>query len=296
MLSHYLRYFSIKQLIQIALQEDIRQRDLTTEALIPSSGSIKSVIIARQAGIIAGLPLVSLIYHHLDKRIRVKLYLRDGARVEKDKRLALITGSARAILTGERIVLNFLQRLSGIASYTNTFVRKLKKYRTRLLDTRKTVPGWRYLDKYAVAVGGGKNHRFGLYDAVLVKSNHFKALQHKKQSRNRLDLITEVTQQLKNVYQRKYPIEMEVTNLREFYVALNSQPNVVMLDNMSLGQIKQAVAFLRQSPPPRPFLEVSGGVTLENVAAIAQTGVDFISVGALTHSAPALNLAMEVIN
>jgi nicotinate-nucleotide pyrophosphorylase (carboxylating) len=282
-------------LIQSALKEDIGRGDITTKTLIPPTKYIRSVIIARQSGIIAGLPLVTLIYRQLDKQVRVKLYCRDGASVSKGKRLALVVGPARTILTGERVVLNFLQRLSGIATYTNKFVSKVRGYRTRILDTRKTVPGWRYLDKYAVKVGGGRNHRFGLYDAVLVKGNHLRVLQNKNQSDSRLDLIPEVINRLRRVYNCRHTIEAEVTNLNEFSSALDARPDIIMLDNMPLGQVKKAVALLRHSPAPRPLLEVSGGVNLENVTAIARTGVDFISIGALTHSAPALDLAMEVV-
>jgi len=292
MLPLYLKHFSLKQLIQSALKEDIKHGDLTTKALIPTSKSIQSLIIAQQQGIIAGLPLIRLIYHQLDKRIRVKLYSQDGNRVKKNKKLALVSGPARSILIGERTVLNFLQRLSGIASHTDKFARKLKGYRTRLLDTRKTIPSWRYLDKYAVSIGGGKNHRLGLYDAILVKSNHLKTLGYPIKS----NLISETIKKLRRIYQYKHSIEIEVSNFKELRSAMNNRPDIIMLDNMSFKQIKESIVFVRRFPPPRPLLEASGGVTLENITSIARTNIDFISVGALTHSAPALDLALKVIN
>jgi len=283
---------SLDSLIRLALKEDIGRGDITTKTLIPPHQKAQAVIIAKQDGIIAGLPLISRVYRILDKRIRVSPKVREGSKAKKGQAIAIIRGPARAILTGERTVLNFLQRLSGIATLTNQFVQKVKKYRVKILDTRKTIPGWRVVDKYAVRVGGGINHRMGLYDAVLVKNNHLVTMLS-RQERD-YNVIAKVLTKLHRV--RHKPIEIEVRNLRELQVALKGKPDIIMLDNMRPSQVKQAVKFRNQARPPRPLLEVSGGINLKNITQFARTGVDFVSIGTLTHSAPALDISMEVNN
>jgi len=271
---------SINLLISLALKEDIGKGDITTNTLIPPNQKAQAHIIVKQSGIIAGLPLVNTIYKHLNKNINITPKVKDGAKVKKGQVVAVIKGSARAILTGERTVLNFLGRFSGIATLTNQYVQQVREYKVKILDTRKTIPGWRELDKYAVRTGGGTNHRMGLYDAILIKNNHLAILG----GINRL-----------NPCNLRLPLEIEVRNLNEFRTALGLKPNIIMLDNIKPPEIKKAVQ-LRNKLNPEIKLEVSGGINLKNIQQFASTGVDYISIGALTHSAPALDIAMKVVN
>ncbi|MCK4909719.1 MAG: carboxylating nicotinate-nucleotide diphosphorylase [Planctomycetes bacterium] len=281
----------LKKIIARALAEDIGAGDITTRTLIPSDQKVTAFIIAKQTGVIAGLPLVRLIYRQLDKKVRVKYLAREGARVKRGRRIVRLVGPARSILTGERVVLNFLQRLSGVATLTDKFVSRIKKYGVKILDTRKTVPGWRLLDKYAVKAGGGINHRMGLADAVLIKNNHLAILNGI--CRCGSDPITCALRKTDKLRRRRR-IEIEVRTLSEFKRALNLKPDIVMLDNMNVKNIRRAVLLCKKTRSPRSRLEVSGGVTLSNVARIARTGVDYISVGALTHSAPALDISLKI--
>lgn len=268
-------------LINLALKEDIGRGDLTTNTFISIGQKVQAFIIARQNGVICGLSLIKLIYQRLSNNIKITLKVRDGTRVKSGQILAVIKGPARPILTGERTVLNFLQRLSGIATLTNQFVYKAKKYNVKILDTRKTVPGWRQLDKYAVKVGGGDNHRRGLYDAILIKNNH-------------LSVIGGINK-IRLPKKKSLPAEIEVRNQKEFSVAIKLSPDIIMLDNMVPRNIKRAVE-MRDKVNPKIKLEVSGGINLNNIERFARTGVDFISVGALTHSAPVLDISMSVKN
>lgn len=270
---------SINSLIILALTEDIGKGDITTNTLIPPNRKIRANIIAKQKGVIAGLPLISKIYKYLNKNIKVTLKVKDGAKVKEGQVVAIIKGPAHQILTGERTVLNFLGRLSGIATLTNQYVQKVREYGVTILDTRKTIPGWRELDKYAVKMGGGTNHRMGLYDAILIKNNH-------------LAILGGISNM--NLRRSNIPFEIEARNLNEFTAALKMKPDIIMLDNMKLPEIKKAVQ-LRNKLSPKVKLEVSGGINLKNIRQFASTGVDYISVGALTHSAPALDIALHVI-
>jgi nicotinate-nucleotide pyrophosphorylase (carboxylating) len=308
----------IDSLIKIALEEDIGKGDITSNLLIPRGKRITAEIIAEKSGIIAGLFSVKLVYQKLSRSIRITLTAQDGDEVKKGSRLAVIEGQARAILTGERTVLNFLQRLSGIATLTNKFVKKVSGYKVKILDTRKTVPGWRFLDKYAVQIGGGFNHRFGLDDAVLIKGNHLRAIGADgiKKALGRMN--NPLPPFIKGEYQR---LEIEVTNLGKFRKTLELLKNskleraIIMLDNMRSRDVRQAVQ-IRNKVNKRILsarggsvlhmrdtgkqekdcirLEVSGGINLSNVREFASTGVDFISVGMLTHSPKALDISMRV--
>ncbi|MEK7309469.1 MAG: carboxylating nicotinate-nucleotide diphosphorylase [Planctomycetota bacterium] len=279
----------INSLINLALKEDIGTGDITSNILIPASQTSTAIIIAKEPGIIAGLGLIQPIYRRLSNKVKVTLKKKDGARINKDAVVAIIKGPTRAILSGERTVLNFIQRLSGIATLTSQFVAKAKPYGVKILDTRKTVPGWRLLDKYAVKAGGGFNHRIGLYDAILIKNNHLKNTPAIKA----LELVS------KSPMTKNRPIEIEVTNLYEFIIALIllnanvSHPSIIMLDNMTPKEIKEAV-HIRNRVAGEVRLEASGGITLKNISRFAATGVDYISIGALTHSPKALDIALRV--
>lgn len=282
---------SLDYLIKLALKEDIGRGDITTNILIAPHLHARAVIIVRQDGVIAGLSLIRQIYRVLDKRIKVRLKTKEGSKVKKGREIAIIHGPARAILTGERTVLNFLQRLSGIATLTHQFVQKVKRYRVKILDTRKTIPGWRELDKCAVCAGGGYNHRMGLYDAVLVKENHLAVL--RKRGASHLKVIAEAMEVVNKRWKKRKTVEIEVRSLKEFQKALQGHPDIIMLDNMKPDKIRPAVK-LRNELDPEAKLEVSGGINLNNVEVFAKTGVDFISVGALTHSPPALDISMNI--
>ncbi|MBI4713127.1 MAG: carboxylating nicotinate-nucleotide diphosphorylase, partial [Planctomycetes bacterium] len=227
----------INALITRALKEDIGSGDITTNTLIAHRKVINACIVAKENGIIAGLPLIKAIYRKLNKMIRIDVKVKEGARAKNGQIVAIINGPARAILSGERTVLNFLQRLSGIATYTNEFVRRVRPYRTKILDTRKTAPGWRSLDKYAVKIGGGQNHRFGLYDAGLIKTNHLTCVEDMP-----LMELVKRTQQIKKL--GKF-LEIEARNLVEVTLALTFQPDIIMLDNMRLADIRESVKLVR---------------------------------------------------
>lgn len=279
---------TLKSIIKQALNEDIGRGDITTQILIPRNKKVKAIIFLREEAIVCGIEIAKQVFKALDRYLKLKSYYKDGDRVKAKKTIMEIQGRARAILTGERVALNFLSHLSGIATQTAKFVKKVKPYKVMILDTRKTLPGLRQLQKFAVSCGGGFNHRFGLWDMVLIKDNHKKAQEAKHKIP---DLIKRVKQKARNK-----KIEIEVENLKEFKQALKAKPDIIMLDNMSLGQIKRAVKFLANNYKKTTIkLEVSGNVNLNNVRQIAKTGVDFISVGALTHSAGAIDISLKIL-
>jgi len=294
----------------MALKEDLGSKgDITTNTLIPAEHKSTAIIITKEPGIIAGLPLINAIYKRLNRNIAVILKVKDGARVKPGQVVAIIKGQTRAILTGERTALNFLQRLAGIATLTSQFVAKAKPHGVKILDTRKTVPGWRPLDKYAVKTGGGFNHRFGLYDAFLIKNNHLKTLsivealqkiQNFCKQIKRIPQIQQINPQNRlNPLTKFVPIEIEVRNLNQFILALTLLSTskfpraVIMLDNMTPAQIKEAVT-IRNKTARQVLLEASGGICLENIGKYAANRVDYISIGALTHSPKALDIALRI--
>ncbi len=266
-------------LITLAIAEDIGPGDVTSEAVLPADMRLQGRIIAKATGTIAGLPVAAAVFERLDPALRFTPHLRDGDRVTPGDLVAQVNGPGRSMLAAERTALNFLQRLSGIATLTRAFVDQVAGTPTIILDTRKTHPGYRALEKYAVRVGGGQNHRMGLYDMALIKENHIQAA----------GSISAAVERVRAAHPH-LPIEVEVKTLDELRETLALDVDRIMLDNMNLEQIQAAVRLAAGRVP----LEVSGGVTLERVADIAATGVDYISVGALTHSAPALDLSMLV--
>jgi len=279
--------FSIKEnilidkIVEQALLEDIGTGDITTEFILPSDLKAKGIIKTSEEGVVAGLDIACLIFKKLDSEIVFQEKIKDGTKVARGKVLAEISGSARTILKGERAALNFLQRMSGIATITSKFCQEIKNLPVRIVDTRKTTPGLRILEKYAVLMGGGYNHRFGLYDAVLIKDNHIAVAGGIKSA------VNSVRKQISHMIK----IEIEVENLSQLQEALEMKVDIVMLDNMDLETMKEAVKIVKGEA----LIEASGGITLEKVREIAQTGVDLISVGALTHSVKSLDISMEVI-
>ncbi len=267
-------------LIDRALREDIGPGDVTTGATVPAGARGRGAIVAKAHGVICGLPVASAVFRAVDEGISLSPRARDGEPVQPGDVVAVVEGSLRGILTAERTALNFLARLSGIATLTARFVEAVAPYRAVILDTRKTTPGWRYLEKYAVRCGGGRNHRMGLYDMVLIKDNHIAVC----------GSITEAVRRVRTAG-AALPVEVEVRNLEELREALELGVDRILLDNFAVEEIAEAVRIAAGRVP----LEASGGVTLENVAEIAATGVDYISVGALTHSAPALDLSLELV-
>ncbi len=271
------------RLIEMALAEDLGDRgDVTSLATIPMAQTAVARITAKAPGVVAGLPLVSAVFQQVDPNVYVQTHVEDGAHVVPRVVVAELTGSARSLLTGERTALNFLQHLSGIATLTALFVAAVSETQARILDTRKTTPGWRALEKYAVHVGGGVNHRMGLFDMVMIKDNHVDASGGITAAVNRVRADANAS---------GLPIEVEVRTLDELREALSLDVERIMLDNMDEAMMREAVAIAAGRTP----LEASGNMSLARVGAVAATGVDYISVGALTHSAPVLDLSMKII-
>lgn len=268
-------------LIKAALAEDVGQGDITTRAIVSPEESGKGVFMAKEDFVVAGLFMAMNVFKQLDEKAVFRTYFDDGDLVKKGKIIAVVRGRLATILTGERVALNFLQRMSGIATRTNMFVKKIKSTEAKILDTRKTTPCLRILEKYAVKAGGGVNHRFGLFDCVLIKDNHIKAAGGS---------VKEAVERVRRAYHGKMTIEVEVTNLKEVKEAVESGADIIMLDNMNAANMKKAVRIIDH----RAFVEASGGVTIDNVLEIAKTGVDFISVGGLTHSARAVDISLEI--
>ncbi len=268
----------IDPLIRMALAEDIGAGDITTERIVPPEREARARIVAKAAGVIAGLPVAERVLYAVDASARWHPRVRDGQHVRAGETVAEMLGAARSLLAAERTLLNFLQRLSGVATTTARFVEAIAGLPTQILDTRKTLPGWRLLDKYAVRMGGGHNHRVGLFDGILIKENHIAMAGG----------IAEAVARVRRGGALDRPIEVEVTTLDEVREALAAGADMLLLDNMDLPTLRQAVRLAAG----HARTEASGGVRLDTVRAIAETGVDYISVGALTHSAPALDLAM----
>lgn len=285
-----------RRLVEWALEEDLDVRgDLTSHAIIPADQHGRAAFVARTPGVLAGLPAVSLVFASVDGRLGLEPHRLDGRRLQGGEKFATAFGPLRALLTAERTALNFLQRLSGIATLTRRYVDAIGAARSRILDTRKTTPGWRLLEKYAVRQGGGHNHRLGLFDGILIKDNHLAALHDRPRP------IEAAVGAARQAVDNQFPIEVEVDTLEQFKEALAQGPDIILLDNMSPNDLREAVRLRDLHSPrtgPEPGspvvqLEASGGVNLETVQAIAETGVDRVSVGALTHSAPALDIALD---
>ncbi len=268
---------SVEQLIKGALREDIGSGDVTTKLLISEKQKATAHIIANGTGILAGIKICGMTFKTLDRRIQFEPFYRDSSRFRRGAILARVAGPARSILTAERTALNFLCHLSGIATLTAKFASRIKGTRAVILDTRKTTPGWRQLEKYAVRCGGGKNHRMGLYDMVLIKDNH-------------LMLTGSVQEALNRIKETRLPVMIEVKTIDQLREALTAGAKRIMLDNMTVPQLRRAV----QITAGRAKLEASGGISLKNVQPIARSGVDYISIGELTHSAPAADISLDV--
>jgi nicotinate-nucleotide pyrophosphorylase (carboxylating) len=267
-------------IIDRALQEDIGTGDVTTGAILLPGLVLRGEFIGKELGVVAGLQVAELVLQRVDDHIALSCLVQDGDSIQAGQTLATIEGPGGAILSAERVALNFLQRMSGIATMARQYVDAVRGTEAVILDTRKTAPGLRALDRLAVRLGGGQNHRFGLYDMVLIKDNHIAAAGG----------ISQAMERVRMVASRELAVEVEVTSLTQLEEALAGEPDRIMLDNMSLDEMRRAVELAAG----RVQLEASGNVTLDNVAEIAATGVDFISVGALTHSVRALDISLEI--
>lgn len=273
----------IKRLIQNAIEEDRVHHDITTKTLIDKKQISSAYILTRQDAIGCGFEIVKTIFKTVDPRVKIAAYYKDGSALKKNEPVVFLHGATRSLLSAERVALNFLGHLSGIATLTQQFVQAIKPYKTKILDTRKTTPGLRALEKYAVKCGGGENHRRDLSDMILIKDNHL--LSKTYSLAETVAIVRKKT---------KKEIEVEVDTLEQFKEILPQNPDMILLDNMSLGEMKQAVALKRKNRA-KTLLEASGGVNLKTVKNIAATGVDRISVGQLTHSAPVVDFSLEFV-
>ena len=277
-----MRDTNLNELIRLALREDLDEAgDLTTRHFIPAGSRLKGAIVAKKPGVVSGLDVARRVFRAVSPAIAFRPAARDGDRVRPKQAVAWVDGPA-SILTAERTALNFLQRLSGVATLTRAFVDAARGTRARVLDTRKTLPGWRALDKYAVRCGGGINHRMGLYDMVMLKDNHWEA-------------HPDLDRAVKRFRRAKpgIPVLVEAKTRREIDLALACRADILLLDNMTPARLKEEIAHVR-GRSPKTLIEVSGGVNLANVGAIARLHPDRISIGALTHSAPALDFSLEI--
>jgi len=274
-----MRFEEVLPVIRAALKEDMPEGDITSENLIPADSVSSAVFVAKEGGILAGIDVAGWVFHEVDPNVEFRKMIDDGVRIAPNDALAAVRGSSVALLKAERTALNFLQRMSGVATAANRFVEVLKGTRTKVLDTRKTTPGLRVLEKYSVRAGGGTNHRFSLSDMVLIKDNHLRLT----------GSIKEAVERIRVKVRKGVKIEVETTTLEEVEEALESGVDWIMLDNMELAEISNAVDLVRG----RILLEVSGNVDLERAKEIAGLGVDFISVGALTHSYSSLDISLE---
>ena len=273
----------IQRAVRAALAEDIGSGDATTLATVPPNLAARAVMRAREPLVVAGLDFAEAAFRELSPKVEIKKTPRDGRRVKAGATLLQISGPARAILSAERVALNFVQRLSGVATATAQFVEAVRGTRTQILDTRKTTPGWRRFEKYAVTCGGGKNHRIGLFDMILIKDNHLAALRNEKPNAIAAAVVRA---------REKFPkleIEVEADMLEQVAQSVAAGSDIILLDNMTARQLRQAVKIVKG----RAKTEASGGVNLKTVRAIAKTGVDFISVGAITHSARAVDIGLD---
>lgn len=274
----------LERIVDMALEEDLGHGDITTQSLLPPNIQGAGVILVKEHGIVAGVEIALAIFKRLDQQIRFDVLSTDGIWVEPGTQLCRIEGNLTAILAGERVALNFLQRLSGVATETAKFVEKVSGTKARIIDTRKTTPGLRLLEKYAVRVAGGFNHRFNLSDAILIKDNHLAALRSIEGN-----LTTAIASAKKNA-PHGMKIQLEVENFEEAKNAIEAGVDSLLLDNMHPTEMQRVVEQFGD----KVFMEASGGITLENVRAVAETGVDVISIGALTHSSPALDISLDL--
>ena len=274
---------SIIKLIYNALKEDIRKGDITTEATISKSKKATGKFLIKADGIIAGLEVAKSVFKTVDSKIKFEIKIKDGSKVKSGDIAAIVSGKAQSLLTAERTALNFLQRMSGIATSANTYAEKINHTKAKVIDTRKTVPGLRALDKLAVKLGGCNNHRIGLYDMFLIKDNHIEVA-------GSITKAVEACIKYNKKHHKKFKIEVETKNLIEVEEALKTKADIIMLDNFEVNEMKKAVNLING----KCKVEASGGVNLDTIKSIAETGVDYISVGALTHSVKALDISLEI--
>lgn len=275
-----MEYLGLNDLIKLALQEDIGHQDITTANLISPELQAKGVFYAKSVGILAGLTVSQSVFNWLDPKITFTSLKTDGQKLEPGDKIAIVRGAAATLLTGERTALNFMQHLSGIATKTHNMAQMIEPYKAQLVDTRKTTPGLRSLEKYAVKTGGGRNHRQGLFDGVMIKDNHIRVAGG----------IIPAVNKLRNLIPHTVKIEVEVENLEELEQALQAGADIIMLDNMDINTMRQAVLIT----DGKALLEASGGINEKTIIAVAQTGVDFISSGAITHSAVSLDISFDL--
>ena len=287
----------IRDIVQLAIKEDIGDGDITSKIFIPDGSETKGMLIAKEAGIVAGLPVAGYVLSQIDENLIFTSNIEDGSRVKKGTIIGSVKGLTLSLLSAERLVLNFLQRLSGIATATNRFAEKIKGYRTQIMDTRKTAPGWRYLEKYAVRVGGGINHRMGLYDQILIKDNHLKTMGSEKENGAISRLVRKAREQIEN----GMLIEVEVEDLCQIKDVVDAGVDIILFDNMEPSKIREAVDIVREIEKNQDagtgkaiLTEASGNITIENVEEYADAGVDRISVGAITHSARVLDISFDI--
>jgi nicotinate-nucleotide pyrophosphorylase (carboxylating) len=271
---------AVEDLVRRALMEDIGPGDITTEATIPADKQCTAVVVAKEDGVVCGHPLAQAAFLTLDPTLTYEILMPEGSVVTPGTQVARISGNARSILTAERVALNFMQRMSGIATTTRKLADKIKYYHARLVETRKTTPGLRLIEKYAVRVGGALNHRFGLHDAILIKDNHVAVAGG----------VRKAVHAARKVVSHTTRIEVEVESLEQLQEALESGADIILLDNMDPEMMKKAVEITAG----KAILEASGGITAENLEDVARTGVDIISLGVLTHSVKALDLSLDV--
>ena len=275
-----LRHEALQALVHSALDEDGAFNDLTTIATVVSDRRSRATLVARGAGVVCGVPLALEAFRQLDPKVSIRVDREDGIRVRAGDPVLFVTGHARGLLSAERVALNYMQRLSGIATLTSRYVDAVKGTNAKILDTRKTTPGWRALEKYAVRAGGGTNHRMDLSTGVLIKDNHLQALDGD---------VGKAVRRARELAPKGIKIEVECDRLEQVQRAADAGADIILLDNMSLATLAECVRVVNG----RAILEASGGVTLATVRAIAETGIDWISIGALTHSAPSMDLALD---
>ncbi|OPX28204.1 MAG: nicotinate-nucleotide diphosphorylase (carboxylating) [Candidatus Omnitrophica bacterium 4484_171] len=287
----YLDNKKVDSIVKEALREDIGRGDVTTSISISDSIRRRAFIISKERGVLCGIDIARKVFKNVDASVKFNILVKEGSSFKKDTKIAVITGKASSVLRAERVALNFLYYLSGIAAYTRKFADRVKGTKIKIMDTRKTTPTLRFLEKYAVRVGGGYNHRFGLWDGVIIKDNHLKAFGIVKKrliNESRLEKLITVLRRKTNL-----PVEIEVESIKELKAVMKYKPDIVMLDNFKPSQLRKAVQW-RNSNYPGIKLEASGGINLKNIGSIAKTGVDFISIGALTHSAPCIDYSLEI--
>ena len=273
---------SAEVLFDLAYAEDIGDGDITTNNLIPPEANKTAILVAKEAGVVAGLPVAEMVFKKFDKNVVWDEKMSDGSVVKPGDILVEFTGNYRALLTGERKALNFLQRLSGIATYAHLCMKEVEGTKVEILDTRKTLPGYRHLDKYAVRMGGASNHRFGLYDMVMIKDNHIQVAGG----------ISKAVEAIRSKIPKSIKIEVETSNLKMVQEALEADVDIIMLDNMSSKLMAEAVQLINK----RAKIEASGNMTQKRIRKVAYTGVDYISIGALTHSVKALDISQRIID